>query len=1593
LKGGGWRSSTHVAVYDPTNPDVPTLSDGEAAIIAYGRAFGDSSKGKVMFQAGHNFDKGNAAAVSAIRAFFNFSYLSVLDKIVTPAINGPITLSGKGGSKYPFTATLPQGYNPALYSFHWSSNTAGTFTNEFGTATDFIPAGVASPATCIIMVTITDGCGREYYQTIDFAVQPANPVALDRTAAMLVNSPGSGAKAIGSLTPLAGTDADGYVVNYIIKSLPASGVLYYDNDNNPATADIAITSIPSGGLSLTATKMKSVKYDAVDNFGGSVSFQYTVQDNANLFSTNTAVYTIPVNPPPVTQTFVCAPAGSNADKTKVCPLVATDNHSVVSYTVVTLPAATKCVVSLYNVPLKEGQVLMPQQVSELYYKPSGTYIGYAEITYTATDDEGASDETVSTITLQMVNQAPVAQDVSANVINNPVGTVQVSIAALNAIDLDGTVVSYLVTNAPSPSTGILYYNNGGTYTRVNDNQVLTLAQSSTLKFDPVDTYQGVAKFKYTATDNGNLTGPIPATYSIPVKKVTPVTKSVTSSNIYVGVGSASLTAISATTSDNTKTITSFIFKSVPGADKGKLYSHVTGTTYQLVTSGMEVTDRAIRFEPNPTYTGNYVFTYVGKDNEGLVDPTPATYTIPVVNQAPNAVNVNNNVVYDTSSIVNLKPLVATDGDGVVSKFLIVSLPDASTGTLMLNNNAVTLGQELTLSEGGSLQFIPVPHNSQDAVFTYNAVDDYGLADAAAATFTIPISFIEYKKPPTADAKTTTAINHKPNRILLPVSGSDEDGTVTSFKITKIKAGDGTIYLQGLPVTQNQVISSDVADKLTYTANSSFTGTTTFNYVAIDNDGLISSEVTYSIPVVNTKPIANNFTASQVKTNFTTGLQGLDAADDDGSIASFKILSLPASGTLQFDSTGAGVWKNITGIKVLTAAQAGRIRIAAGGTSGIVSFTFSAKDNLGDTSNVATYQVPVGGTAGNQNPVVFNVTTSAIAMTAGATLISPLTGSDPDGTILAYVIQSIPPSYHGTILYDSAGYWSVLRGVLTISPLQATTLKFIPSGIYTGNVTFTFKSIDATNQFSAIEATYTIPVVNTITVSNITNAAIVNNGPATLSSLTGTGRITKYFITELPDASTGKLVMDGTFITVNQEIPAANAGRIEFQPATDFKGNTSFKYTAGDNQGNYAATAATFTIPVTDQVPVAFNKTSQVITNIIGTGVQDIPALTAIDYDGSISGYYIKTLPTGGKLYKNGTLITTIPVGGLSITNAQASQLSFDPDDNFGGIATFTYTAKDNSNNLSAAATYQVIVNTPPVTNNLSSLAMYAGQPRTGLTALNGTDDGTVAFYSIVTLPASTEGTIFLNNVPVTSLSQVDSITPAQVSQLSFQPTPDFDGVIFTYTATDNTGLIDVTPAVYDIPASSMGTLNPLPLELLSFSGYKSSTDNILYWSMSQEINSDHYEVERSLNGTNYVKIGTVAATGNSSTKTNYSFNDRNVSAGNNYYRIKLVDIDGEYKYSKTIAIKRNSNTVAATKILTNPFVDKLVIELMVINEGKTTFTLYDLKGTAIKKIVMSTPKGMNHIEIESLSNISSAIYMLNISNNDGKSNTQLYKAN
>lgn len=1593
--GGGWRPGARVSVWDDSNAEVPVNSPGDAAIIAYGRAFDDITKGKVMFQAGHNFDKGNADAVAAQRAFFNFSFLSVADKEVVGTVVGPITMVPHG--TYTYTLTLPSQLNPANYTYHWTSNCGGTFSDPFATTTSFTAGSFLNCSNCTIMVTITDDCGREYYQTIDINnICPLPPVALDRTMLMITNAPGTGAQPIGNPVPLAGSDSDGYVINYVIKSLPNSGTLYYDHDNNPATADVAITTLPSGELVLTNTQMKSMKYDPVDGFGSNTSFTYTVTDNATLRDATPATYTIPVNPPPQTNTFICTPVYTDAELTPVCPLQGSDNGSIVSYTIVSLPPTSQCTIYLYGVEVVVDQVLTPAQSSLLKFKPSGSYIGYSELTYTATDNHGAIDATPSTLTLQMVNQPPVANDITSQSIANPAGAVQINIPDLAATDADGTIVSYTITNVPHPSIAKLYYNNAGVYSLVTNNKVLTISQAGSLKIDPADNFAGVATFKYTATDNGALVDNTPATYSIPVATIQPVANNLTNANIYAGAGMTALRALTGSDPDSTNIITAFIVTELPAAVKGVLYYNNAGT-YVPVVAGAELTPAqatTLKYLPAPPYTGNSIFKYTVKDDEGFVDPTAAKFTIPLVNQAPSASNVTSAQIKDTAGIVSISPLAASDNDGSVAGYIITTIPKESAGVLSLNGSPVVPGQEISLANAGALKFDPELHNDRDAKFKFTAIDNLGFIDAGAADYTIPISFVSYKKPPKSDNVANPAINMKANhKKIMPMMGHDTDGVVKQYRMVSLNSNnDGILYLQGIPVVNNQYIAADKVDKLTFVPSGNFRGTTNFKYKNYDNDGLSSGNADFDIPVVNARPVAANRTLDRIKKGSTVKIAPLLASDSDGVVNSIRILSLPTLGTLQYDANGTNVYSNLSVNSNITQVQATRVRIVAASVEGTTSFTFSATDNANETGNIATYTIPIGSDAANQRPFVPDITTAPVSASAAATVISGLAATDYDGSIESYTILTVPPPYYGRLFYGSNND-SVTIGNITITPAQAATLKFRPSGVFTGNVTFKFMAIDNDEQASATAGIYTIPVVNNAPVANnITNASIPGNaGPVLVSAITATddGSIDHFIITELPDEASGVLVMDGVPVELDQEIPFIYANRIEFDPNPEFSGSAFFKYSAVDNLGGVDQTPATFTIPVGNQLPVAENKLSQVITNRIGTAAQALPALSGVDHDGTISTFLIRTLPTGGTLYKDNTAITSIPGGGYSLSAGDAGKLKFDPADNFSGTATFTYTVKDNSNNLSLiAATYQVPVNVPPVTNDITIVPMSPNQARTPIANLVGTDDGAVTFFSILSLPAMMDGTLYLNGVAVNHLSQVDSLTAAQASQLAFQPAALFDGAMFTYTATDNMGVIDVTPAVYIIPYLNNATL---PVSLLTFTGTKSGTSDILRWSTAQEMNSDHFDLEFSTNGSSFVKIGEVSAKVFSSVRSDYSFTNINTNNPVNYYRLKMVDGDKAFTYSPVIALKRGVANSPISNVWPNPFTDKIQVTLQSEAAIYTSFTLYDMSGKPVATKNIKLVKGVNLVPMENLGALGAGVYILKVLNSEMEVSTRIVK--
>ena len=167
LKNGTWRPSTTLGVYDLTNDFIPSLSNGPAAIVAYGRAYGDASRGYIMYEAGHDLNASGTEAekVAAQRAFFNYSFYVAEDRYASFAtsITGlPEVLIGN--KTYELSFAVPPGINLDLYTITWTSSGGGTFTATGLKNTVYFTSPAATGAT-IVSVSITDGCGREVFSS------------------------------------------------------------------------------------------------------------------------------------------------------------------------------------------------------------------------------------------------------------------------------------------------------------------------------------------------------------------------------------------------------------------------------------------------------------------------------------------------------------------------------------------------------------------------------------------------------------------------------------------------------------------------------------------------------------------------------------------------------------------------------------------------------------------------------------------------------------------------------------------------------------------------------------------------------------------------------------------------------------------------------------------------------------------------------------------------------------------------------------------------------------------------------------------------------------------------------------------------------------------------------------------------------------------------------------------------------------------------------------------------------------------------------------------------------------------------------------
>lgn len=139
---------------------------------------------------------------------------------------------------------------------------------------------------------------------------------------------------------------------------------------------------------------------------------------------------------------------------------------------------------------------------------------------------------------------------------------------------------------------------------------------------------------------------------------------------------------------------------------------------------------------------------------------------------------------------------------------------------------------------------------------------------------------------------------------------------------------------------------------------------------------------------------------------------------------------------------------------------------------------------------------------------------------------------------------------------------------------------------------------------------------------------------------------------------------------------------------------------------------------------------------------------------------------------------------------------------------------------------------------------------------------------------------------------------------------------------------------YDIDFPGVTSFSPfgvgsqfsiLPLNLLSFSGKTNEGNTELTWETANEKAFAGFDVERSSDGRSYQRIGNVPSrANNSTTQTSYNYTDATVIAGNWYYRLKIIDKDGTFKYSTVVQINNATGRQAAYSLQPNAIKGKVL---------------------------------------------------------------------
>jgi hypothetical protein len=168
----------------------------------------------------------------------------------------------------------------------------------------------------------------------------------------------------------------------------------------------------------------------------------------------------------------------------------------------------------------------------------------------------------------------------------------------------------------------------------------------------------------------------------------------------------------------------------------------------------------------------------------------------------------------------------------------------------------------------------------------------------------------------------------------------------------------------------------------------------------------------------------------------------------------------------------------------------------------------------------------------------------------------------------------------------------------------------------------------------------------------------------------------------------------------------------------------------------------------------------------------------------------------------------------------------------------------------------------------------------------------------------------------------------------------------------------------------------LPVELTTFKGIYGKNGITLEWQTATETNNQGFEIERNTNSS-WVDIGFVAGNGTSASINDYSFVDKNPVGETIHYRLKQIDNNGDFKYSKEIEVTADliPNNYSLSQNYPNPFNPSTTINYSIAKASKVVIKIYDLLGKEVITLVDENKQSGSYSVIFNAHNIPSGIYV------------------